>query len=331
MTARLRLSLACWEYPRTLPILNGEVQPEGIELVTIKSRPGTINWRAFNLNDLDVMEISLSSFIIATSRQQSKWLGIPVFPTRGFYHTGIICNADSGIKHPQDLKGKRVAMGEYQLTPGLWARAALQHEFSVNPADVSWFQERSQHRIPLNLPKGVSLTIIPPDKRMDAMLLEGELDAMLYRSRIGTVVDRSVAALQEDSRTRWLFPDKGKEMRRYFRKTHVFPFSNVIVINKALLERQPWIAFNLYSAFQTAKERSYQKMYEYDILSSPNLVLQSSALEEQARIFGKDPYHYGVASNRRELQSLLDYSMEQGLCDREVGIEELFAESVLKV
>lgn len=50
-------------------------------------------------------------------------------------------------------------------------------------------------------------------------------------------------------------------------------------------------------------------------------------LEELEEVFGEDdPWEYGVEPNRKVLEAMIQYSFEQGLSERVVGIEELFAE-----
>jgi 4,5-dihydroxyphthalate decarboxylase len=46
-------------------------------------------------------------------------------------------------------------------------------------------------------------------------------------------------------------------------------------------------------------------------------------------MFGNDPYPYGVKGNRKMMETLIDFSHEQGLTSTKMKVEELFAASTL--
>ncbi|HLY66468.1 MAG TPA: ABC transporter substrate-binding protein, partial [Chloroflexota bacterium] len=88
----------------------------------------------------------------------------------------------------------------------------------------------------------------------------------------------------------------------------------------------PWLAFNLYSAFVKSKEASYAKLSE----SIPSgLIFGPEYLAQTRKIFGSDPFPYGVKANRPMLETIIDYSHEQGLTPEKLKIEDLFAPSTL--
>ena len=140
---RLQLSIAIDANPRTWPILNGQVQPDAIELLPTRLHPSEMFWRQLRFQDFDISEMSFSSLMMATARGDSRWVGLPVFTTRRFFHTGILVRRDAGIETPADLKGRRVGVPEYQQTAALWARGVLQHEFGVAPKDMDFWMERT--------------------------------------------------------------------------------------------------------------------------------------------------------------------------------------------
>jgi len=329
--ARLTLSLACWEYPRTAPILSGEVVPEGIELVATKSHPADTFWRAFRLGDFDVTEMSLAFLMISVSRGERRWWAIPVFPCRSFFYTWILCNRSIGIRSPRDLVGKRFGVPEYQMTAAVWIRGILEEEFGVKPEDMEWFQERTEHRIPIKTPDGVRINIIPKDKNIREMLLNNELDAILYGGA-GQLVDRSSITLHRNPSLHWLFDDVITEEMRFYRKTGIFPINHVIVVRRDLLEKHPWVALNLYNAFEEAKQLSYMSNEEaFDFVTAPNLVWYRQHLIRQEEVFGKDPYPYGFKANKQTLSKLSQYLYDQGLTERKVEPEELFFEKTLEL
>jgi len=134
---KLPLSIAFAENPRTRPILDGRVQAEGIDWTPSVVGPSELFWRQLRYADFDVAEMSFSSFIIAMSKGDDRFLALPIFTTRRFFHAHILVRKDSGIEKPEDMKGKRVGVTEYQQTGALWTRGALEHEWGVRLRSTS--------------------------------------------------------------------------------------------------------------------------------------------------------------------------------------------------
>src|SRR5438445_1842777 len=124
---KLELTLACGRYDRTQALIDGRVQPEGVDLTFIPLRPGETFWRMLNHGEFDVSEMSLSSYTILRSEGDTRFTAIPVFPSRTFRHSALYVLADSAIERPQDLRGRRVGVGDYQMTAAVWVRRLLMH------------------------------------------------------------------------------------------------------------------------------------------------------------------------------------------------------------
>ena len=138
----IQLSIGMASNPRTWAIHDGRIKPDGIELIPSPVHASELFWRQLKFGDFDVSEMSFSSLIMAMAAGDDRWVGLPVFTTRRFFHTGVLIRKDSGIQSPADLKGKRVGVPEYQQTAALWTRGVLQHEFGVEPKDMEFFMER---------------------------------------------------------------------------------------------------------------------------------------------------------------------------------------------
>jgi 4,5-dihydroxyphthalate decarboxylase len=330
--AKLQLSLIMSPNDRSTPLLDGTVQPEGIDLTTTSSNPGEIFWRQLHAAEFDVSEMSLSSLYIVTAKGNSPWVAIPVFPIRRFFHTEIFVRADAGIERPEDLKGKRVGVPEYQQTAALWTRGALQHEFGVRPEDMRWYMERTPETshggaTGFQPPPGVDFQYIPSEKNIGQMIVDGELDATAFYAGHANLVDRSSIDLARHPKARRLFPDPAAEAVRYFEKTGIQPINHTVVIRREIVERHPWVAMNLYQAFLEGKEAVRARALE---LADP--YFRCGYLPREARgAFAKDPYPYGIQANRKVLETVAEYSHEQGLTPRRVAIEEVFAPSTLAV
>src|ERR1051326_2412048 len=196
-TANLQLNLAISSNPRTWPIIDGRVKADGIDFTKTVLGPAEMFWRQLSFAEFDVSEMSMSELMIIRERGDDRFIGIPVFTTRRFYHTGILVRKDAKITGPADLKGKRVGVPEYVQTSALWARGILENEFGVAPRDMTFFMERGSGRshagaIGLKAPTGVTINEIPPEKSIASMMLTGELDAcMSYNPKRGDLIDRS--------------------------------------------------------------------------------------------------------------------------------------------
>ncbi len=143
--AKLELTIATWDYDRVRPLMDGRVKVEGCEINFIKVPPEECFHRAWYHQDFDVTEIGLSGYIIATSRGQglgglSPYVGIPVFLSRSFRASGIYIRTDRGIERPEDLRGKKIGIPEYQITAAVWSRGFLADEYGVKAQDVTWYQ-----------------------------------------------------------------------------------------------------------------------------------------------------------------------------------------------
>src|SRR5437899_983160 len=191
----LRLSLCVTDSPRTRAIVEGRVRAQGVDFTSTVLTPGDIFWRQLHFDEFDVSEMSMSSLLMVLAHGDRRWLALPVFTTREFFHRDGVVRVGAGIERPEDLRGKRVGVTEYQQTAALWARGALQHEFGVAPEEVEWFMERTPDRshggaTRFEPPPGVRLGYIPPPDTIGTLLTSGALDACIRYSTFRSFVNR---------------------------------------------------------------------------------------------------------------------------------------------
>jgi 4,5-dihydroxyphthalate decarboxylase len=322
----LSLSLGFASNPRSRPILDGRVKPEGIELQATAVGMSELAWRQLGFKEFQVSELSMSSLLIAISKGDTTWVGLPIFTSRRFFHVGALARVDAGINSPADFAGKRIGVPEYQQTAALWARGILQHEFGLDPRDVHWFMERPPEKSHGGMtgfqpPEGVRLEYIPRDTDMGRMLQSGELDGALHYLGSNTnLVDRSTTQFNPGSSVRPLFPDPEAEGIRYFEKTGLYPINHGAVVRRDVLEEHPWVALNIYSAFLRAKELGTA---EWRASLAPSI--ETGTIDATtAKALETDLFPYGVIANRELLETLADYSFEQGLTSRRMQLEEIF-------
>ena len=206
----LRLSIGITNNPRTWPILDGTVKPDGIDLIPSILHPSELFWRQLHFAEFALSEMSVSSFMIVTGLGDQRFVGVPIYTTRRFYHTAILVRRKAGIESPADLKGKRVGVPEYQQTAALWARGVLQHEFGVYPKEMEFWMERTPDKshggaTGFKPPPGVTVNQIPAEKSIGSMMMAGELDAALHYLSGNNLVDRSRADLINHPDFRYLF------------------------------------------------------------------------------------------------------------------------------
>ena len=329
--ANLQLSLAITSNPRTWPIIDGRAKPDGIDFSKTVLGPAEMFWRQLNFAEFDVSEMSMSELMMIRERGDDRFIGIPVFTTRRFYHTGIFVRKDAKIAKPADLRGKRVGVPEYVQTSALWTRGILENEFGVAPKDMTFFMERIPTRshaaaIGFKAPTGVTINQIPPEKSVGSMLVAGELDAcMSYNRKHGDLIDRSNVDLDHHPDIELLFQDSSAEAVRYYKKSGIYPINHGMVIKREVFDRNPWVVINILKAFNMANdivdaERREHVSYHLETGLVPPAYRKPLA----TRIIT-----HGLKANRGTLEMAAKYSNQQGLTQRIMRMDELFAANVL--
>jgi 4,5-dihydroxyphthalate decarboxylase len=265
----------------------------------------------------DASEMSLSNYLIALGKDDRRFVAIPVFPSRVFRHSYIWIDTRSGVERPQDLKGKKIGIADYSMTALLFVRGLLQHQYGVAPEDIHWFRRRSEH-VAIEIPAGVRVENIAKDETLDGLLEAGKLDAV-------AVTSPPRAFLQGSPQVRRLFRDCRAVEAEYYRETGIFPIMHMVVIRRAVYERDPALAIRLTQAFAAAKRIAFEA-YDEGLSTLPWVSLD---LEYARGVLGEEICPYGVKNNLPTLEAATLYSHEQGLTPRRFAVEELFAAETL--
>ncbi len=227
--SKLSISFAMDPNSRNQPIFDGLVNPDAIDLVCSKAHPSELFWRQLRFAEFDISEMSISSFLINLANGDDRWVGLPVFSTRRFFHTTMLARKDRGIETPADMKGKKIGVPEFQQTAALWARGILKDEFGVDQSDIKWWMERTPEHshggaTGFKAPPGTTANQIPGDENIGTMMLDGKLDAsLLWMGRGAQMIDRTDFDLPGHSDIKWLFPDRRAEGVRYNQKPASIP------------------------------------------------------------------------------------------------------------
>jgi len=320
--SKLRITLGCWNYDRTRALVDGTVQPDGIDLNYLSMPVEETFFRMLRHREFEAAELSLSSYSVSASKPERPFIAIPVFPSRMFRHNSIYINADSGIREPKDLIGKRVGVPEYQMTAPVWIRGILAEHYGVPVDSVTYFtggeeEPGRDEKIKLDLPAKIKVRPIGPTQTLTRMLANGEIDA-LYTARMPSSFHAS------GGKVRRLFPDFVEVEKRYYRETGIFPIMHTIAIRRDVYEANRWVGQSLLKAFVEAQRQNYRDLYETAALKA-SLPWLTAQVEEARELMGDDYWPYGFDKNRKTLETFLRYHHEQGLSKRLLRPEELFA------
>ena len=324
---KIQITVATNDYDRTRAIKDDVVEVDGCDVTYLSMLPEEIFFRAVRYAEFDVTEMSFSTHILQTQRGDSEYLGIPVFLSRVFRHSGFYIRTDRGIESGADLKGKTVGVPEYQMTAAVWQRGLLKDEYGIDPWEISWRtggleQSGREERTPINLPDHYDLKRIGPDQTLSAMLEAGELDAIISPP-MPSCLQRGVPNVGR------LWPDYRQAEQDYYRRTGLFPIMHILGVKKSLAVEYPWLPANLYKAFGKAKNLAVRDLEAIGALKV-SLPWVGAELAETRELMGLDIWSYGVSENRKDIEALIRYSAEQSLTEPGLTPEDLFAETTLQ-
>jgi 4,5-dihydroxyphthalate decarboxylase len=295
------VSAAFIDNPRTHALLAGDVRATGLDWNVSAVGPGDLFYRQLKYAEFDVSELSMASYAIALSQGNDTWAGLPVFTSREFFHTGIIVREDSPLHAPDELRGRRVGVLEYQQTSVVWIRGVLQHRYGVDARDLEWYMERRPENshggsTGFTPPAGIRLQYVDEDSSLAAMLMAGTIDAILFYPSFGDAIDCKPGEHRAALRARTLVADPALEGTRYFDATGILPINHGVVVRRSLLRERPAVAAQVYAALLASRDASGEG----------------------------DAFPYGIAPNRIALETLTQYLFEQHLTSRRLSLDELF-------
>lgn len=320
--AQLQLTMALSHYDRHIALFDGSATADGVDLQVLavgQSNPlkhgQDRHERMLQKGEFDICELSLSSYLIAKSRGM-PFTAIPVFPRRLFSLSQMWVNSNAGISSPRDLPGKKVGLSTFQTTLSVLAKGDLQAEYGVPWRQIEWYISKDE-AVPLTPIEGARMQLLSPGQKIGALLEQGEIDALM-------VPHPPKEALRGGGNIHRLFANPKAEEARYFKKNGYYPIMHVVAFKDEVLAKNPWLAKSIADAFDKAKEACVEY---YDDPNWSRFVWGRHLFEEERQAFGDDPWPHGLRKNRANLERFVDYSLDQGLMEKKLSVEELFVDT----
>jgi 4,5-dihydroxyphthalate decarboxylase len=255
--------------------------------------------------EFDICEMAFTTYLCARAAGL-PFTAIPVFVTRNFHHWAVFVNTGSGVKKPKDLEGRKVGVNRgYTVTTGLWARGVLQSEYGVDLNKITWIPTDDEHVLGFKQPANVDYRF--RGAKMLDLLMSGEIDAAIGEVAV------------DAPEIKPLLPDARNEAFGYFRRTGIYPINHGVVVKDSLLKEAPWIADELCRAFEKAKVEYRKNLDLGDAATS-----WDRAAKVNAEVVG-DPYPFGIEPNRKALEAMTQFAVDQKMVPRRYSVEELFA------
>ena len=321
-----KVILACRNYDGTNAILRGLARPTGIDLDIIETTSVQRMFLGFFKGDYDVSEMSFSELIFYTSRGTNDFVAIPVFPSRWFRHSFIVCRKDGGVRGPEDLNGKRLGFVRWVQTAAIWMRGTLMEHYGVSPEKTQWLVGSLHHwdegSVDEVTPRnGSKIQWLQGNRKAAdaqevafAALRNGEIDVL------GTT-EHPRSLMEKDPNVRRLFENYREEEAAYYKKTRILPVMHVLAVRKSALEEHPELPEKMFHLFCQARKMGRELIRSY---SSNYLAWKDYYIDEEDAIFREDPLAYGLKANEHLVEKFLSYCHEQGISERRLSPQDLF-------
>jgi len=319
---KIQLTFASGLYDRMQPLFTKEVIPEGIDLIFERiEAPRIIFDRMASENAFDLCEMSCSEYISRIAAGDHSFCAIPVFPSRSFRHSFITVNKSSGIHYPKDLAGKKVGVPLYTMTAAVWIRGHLIHDYNVDLTNVEWIQGSINSPTPHGEP-----TVMPMHAPITIQINKSgsSLSDLLHTKQIDAIIGTTLPnCIKTNSNIARLFPNFRDIEKEYFKRTNIFPPMHLVVIKRNKVDQNPFIAKSLFNAFNESKNIALTRMKNLAALRYMMPWLADD-LDEIDQIFDGDPWRYGVDHNKKCIDTLVSYMVEQGIIAKSLSWQDLF-------
>ena len=332
---RLKINVAGYSYDRVQAIKDGQVGLAQADVSFHDSNIYAMNDFAFgSAKTYEVTELGLIPYITQYINDDFRgYTPIPVFISRTFRHRNIYVHADSGIEKPEDLRGRRVGTPGYGSSANTWVRGMLHDQYGVAAADMQWIEatKSSDVKGAISSSNGAGSRYHLPDsfplEQGPAGVDESEL--LLSRACDALITPITPAAFEQGNpKIRQLFAPLKSAEQQYYRDTGLFPIMHVVALRADAISENPWLPAAVMQMYSEAKQAAYANLAATTVLRT-SLPWVTEEYEETRQLMGDDYWRYGIQANRKELESIMRYTYEQGLVKKQVDFEQLFHPSTL--
>ena len=320
---RPRLKIAIGTYGHTAALKDGSVKIEGVDADFIEVTPIIAAFRRMvRSGEFDVCEMAPTTYMLARAAG-APFIALPIFLMRRFHHGGFVYRTDAGIGKPQDLEGKKVGVRAYSVTTGVWTRGILLNEYGLDISKVTWVVDDEEYVTSLRLPPNVIHA--PPGKSIAGMMAAGEIQAAFTGpagiGRAGPPTsgweNRGQTPAQNYPE---LFSDAAVVEADWFRRTGIYPIHGAVVVKKAVLEKDPWVAKAMLDAFAAAKKPYLAQLKKGEAHTADDQYYRTVSQVVD------DPLPYGMEQNRASIEALITYVVQQGLLPSRPNMSDTFVD-----
>lgn len=301
------LTIAIGSYGLTRALKEKRVTAEKLTLDFVEIAPITKAMRRMVRSlDLDISEMAFTTYLCAKALGKPI-TALPVFLTRNFHHWAAFHHRRAGIRSPRDLEGRRVVVNRgYTVTTGLWLRGILKSEYGVDLDKIIWMPTDEEHVAEYQAPANVDYDW--RGRNAAELLLSGAAEA-------------GIGDIKTDSPDiKPLIAEARQAGFAYYRRTGIYPLNHAVVAKDEVLAADPAIAAELVRLFAASKA-AYLAELDSGAARSP----ADETARELGRVVG-DPFPFGVADNRKALDAIVDFALDQRVIPRKLGMEQLFAD-----
>ena len=310
--AELKLKTVTRTQGNNASLKDGTVIPVGFAFDFIEVDPLIDAFRRMTRGmEFDICEMAITTYICGREHGK-RYTALPIFIVRAFHHGAILVNTKAGIRTPKDLEGKRVGVNRgYTVTTGLWARGILAHQHDVDLGKITWVLSGDEHVAEFQNPANV--VPIEKGRKIADLLASGELAA-------------AIGAECDHPDVKPLIPNAKEAGYEALTRLGHYPINHTVVVRDELLSANPQLGPAIFNAFSDAK-RLYVERLKAGQIAKPNAVDEMH--KRVMEITGHDPVPYGIEPNRQTIVEVIDYALEQGIINKRVSVEELFAANTL--
>lgn len=305
-----KLKLGISDKPQWRALLNGRVKIPDVEIEFVtqfKGRSVVERHRQFNTGELDLAEFCLSTVILMRSLNM-PFYAFPIFLSRAFRQGHLFYSEASSARTPRELKGKKIALHNYHATTMVWVKGLLSSEWGVPPEAVEWHTAATGTLRQFQPKRPITIKLIPEPRDISHLwdlLVRGEVQAGIAPSDISSDTIKP------------FFPDARAMEKEYYERTGIFPIIHVLCASEKACNAGSGLGEKLAQAFRAAYELREEYM---------TAVEKKQFDETVAALGGKIPTFVGLPEEaRRVLDALMEFQIEQGILEKKVELNSIFA------